>query len=313
MIWIGFLLFILFLLGIDLGLLRQKEHVVSAKEASAWTLFWIILSLLWMGVVYYVYENKIILSQENQPISGSEASLQYLTGYFVEKSLSLDNIFVIALVFSYFSVPLQLQHRVLTWGILGVLVLRFAMISAGILLINEFAWITYIFGALLLYTTLKLMVMKDKPFIPEESYLVHWARKLFPVTSEFHGNSFFVKIDSRWHCTPLFLALIVVESSDILFAIDSIPAIFAITTEPFIVFTSNIFAVLGLRSMYFLLAAWIQRFVHLKTCLIFILLFISVKMLLIHHYPISSTVSLFVILTTLALGIVASLFSEKEK
>ena len=244
--------------------------------------------------------------------SGSEAALRYFTGYIIEKSLSLDNIFVIALIFAYFKVPAIFQHRVLFWGILGALVLRGTMILAGITLIEKFTWMIYVFGGLLLITALRMLFSDDEQIEPEKNVLIKIARKLFPISESFEGSKFFTKINGKKAITPLFLVLLVIESTDVLFAIDSIPAIFAVTTDSYIVFTSNIFAILGLRSLYFALAAMMDRFRYLKISLVFILAFVGVKMLLSHVYPIPTIISLSVIASILIIGTLASIIVSKN-
>ncbi len=309
-LWIGFLLFILMMMCLDLGVWRRTPHVIEAKEALVWSAFWILISFCWMFIVYFIYENKWM---PNSILDGETAAIQYITGYVVEKTLSLDNILIIALVFTHFHVPLPFQHRVLTWGILGVLVLRFVMILIGAALLQEYAWVSYIFGAILFYTAIKMLTIQHESIDTKHNILVLFARRYFPVTEEFHGEKFFVRVKGDWYATPLLIALLVIESSDVLFAIDSIPAIFAITDDPFLVFTSNIFAIMGLRSLYFILSGWVQRFTYLKTSLVFLLAFIGVKMVLIHHYQIPALVTLIVIFSILTVGIIASLLSLKGR
>jgi tellurite resistance protein TerC len=239
--------------------------------------------------------------------------VQYLTAWLLEQSLSLDNVFVIALVFSYFGVPLSLQHRVLFWGIVGVLVMRGIMIALGAVLIARFDWIIYVFGGLLLLTAAKLAFAGDNEVDPSRNLFVRFFRRLYPVTEGFRGAKFFVLEEGRRRMTPLFLALIVVESTDLLFAVDSIPAVFAVTQDPFLVFTSNIFAILGLRSLYFTLAGLMEKFRHVKIALVFILAFVGVKMLLSHHYKLPDLLSLGVIAGALTLGVLASLRPAPER
>lgn len=307
--WIGFLALVLALLALDLGLFHRRDRAISVKEALAWSAFWIALSLAFNLLIYALYEHHWlgIGSEIGHELGGRPAALQFLAGYLVEKSLSIDNIFVIAMIFAYFAVPLNLQHRVLFWGILGALVLRGVMIAAGAALLAGFWWITYVFGILLIATAIKLLVIRHDNLEPEKNPFVRLARRLFPVTGDFRGRHFVVRQSGRWALTPLGIALIMVGSSDVLFAVDSIPAIFAVTRDPFLVFTSNIFAVLGLRSLYFALAGVIDRFRFLKTSLVFLLAFIGVKMLLTHHHPIPTVVSLAVIFGILGVGVAASL------
>jgi tellurite resistance protein TerC len=308
-IWVAFIAMVVAFLALDLGVFHRRPHAISIKEALAWTAFWIALALVFNGFVYMLYEHHWLDfgTSLRQELEGGEAALKFFTGYLVEKSLSVDNIFVIAMIFAYFGVPLQLQHRVLFWGILGALVLRGVMIAAGAALITKFAWTIYVFGALLLLTAGKLLVTRHDNLAPERNLLVRWVRKMYPVSRDFDGSRFFTTVDGKRAITPLFLALIVVESSDIFFAVDSIPAIFAITRDPFIVFTSNVFAILGLRSLYFAVAGMMARFRYLKMSLVFLLAFVGVKMLLAHHHPVPTLTSLAIIVGILGVGMVASI------
>jgi len=310
-VWIAFIGLVLGFLALDLGVFHRRPHAISIKEAMAWTAFWVALALVFNGLVFLLYEHHWLDfgTSMRQELEGSEAALKFFTGYVVEKSLSVDNIFVIAMIFAYFGVPLTYQHRVLFWGILGALVLRGAMIAAGAALIARFSWTVYLFGALLLITAAKLLITRHDNLVPERNLLVRWARKMYPVSSDFVGSRFFTVVDGKRAITPLFLALLVVESSDAVFAVDSIPAIFAVTRDSFIVFTSNVFAILGLRSLYFAVAGMIARFRFLKMSLVFLLAFIGVKMLLAHHHPIPTAVSLAVIVGILSVGIIASVFA----
>lgn len=311
-IWLGFIAIILILLALDLGVFHRHAHRVSTREAALWTSIWVATALLFNVAVYFIYKHNWqgIASLHHE--GAWEAAVQFFTGYVIEKSLSVDNIFVIAMVFSYFSVPQEYQHRVLFWGILGALVMRGIMIALGAALINRFEWITYVFGGLLLVTAVKLFVAKlDQPE-PEKNPLVRLARKVFPVTAGFEGQNFFVRLHGKRAITPLLLVLLVVETTDVLFAVDSIPAIFAITRDPFLVFTSNVFAILGLRSLYFVLAGAIDRFQHLKTSLVFVLAFVGVKMLISNHAHIPTWISLGVIGGILLLGVIASLMTPPK-
>jgi TerC family integral membrane protein len=307
--WLGFLAFVLALLALDLGVFHRQDREITIKEALAWSAFWISLSLAFNVLIYALYQHHWfgVGDTIGHQLDGREAALQFFTGYLVEKSLSVDNIFVIAMIFAYFGVPLALQHRALYWGILGALVLRGVMIAAGAAMIARFAWVTYAFGILLLATAIKLLVVRHDNLQPEKNPLVRLIRRFLPVTEGFEGRHFMVRLDGRWAVTPLGIALAVVESSDVLFAVDSIPAIFAITRDPFLVFTSNVCAILGLRSLYFALAGTIQRFRYLKSSLVFLLAFIGVKMLLAHHYPISNVVALAVVFGILVVGVAASM------
>lgn len=310
-LWIAFVVLVLAMLALDLGVFHRKTHAVTISEAAVWTTVWVILAMLFNASVYWLYEHHFLGIGEaiGHELTGGQAALQFFTGYVIEKSLSLDNIFVIALIFAYFRVPAAFQHRVLFWGILGAMVLRGVMIAAGIVLIYRFAWVTYVFGALLILTAIKLLVVRHDNLEPDRNPLVRLARRIYPVSAELDGQRFFTRIAGQRAITPLLLVLLVVESTDILFAVDSIPAIFAVTQDPFIVFTSNVFAILGLRSVYFVLAGVMDKFRYLKTSLVFLLAFVGVKMLLAHHYPIPTIVSLGIISGILSVGVLASIFA----
>lgn len=312
--WLGFIVIVIILLALDLGVFHKKEHVIGTREALLWTLFWIALSLVFNVFIYYAYENHWlgIGVHATSVESGADAALKYFTGYIIEKSLSLDNIFVIALIFAYFKVPNIYQHRVLFWGILGALILRGIMIIAGAALIQQFSWMIFVFGGLLIITAIKMLLSDDEQIDPERNILIRIARKFYPVSTNFVGHKFFTRINSKKAITPLFLVLLVIESTDVLFAIDSIPAIFAVTTDSYIIFTSNIFAILGLRSLYFALAAMMDKFKYLKLSLVFVLAFVGVKMLLSHSYPIPTLVSLSVIAGILFVGTAASVIVSRR-
>jgi tellurite resistance protein TerC len=298
-LWIGFNVFVLGMLALDLGLFHRKAHVVSFREAIAWTVAWVTLALLFnLGVWHY---------------AGAQTALQFTTGYLIEYSLSVDNIFVFALLFSYFGVPPKFQHRVLFWGILGALVMRATMIGAGTVLIAKFAWIIYVFGAFLILTGIKMIVKREEEIHPERNPVVKWFKKLMPVTGDYREDKFFVRENGIRTATPLFVVLLLVEISDVIFAVDSIPAIFAVTTDPFIVYTSNVFAILGLRSLYFALAGVIDKFHYLKIGLGVVLTFVGVKMLLSHtEWKIDTLMSLGVIVFTLGASVVMSLLWPKK-
>lgn len=301
---------------LDLGVFNRRLHVIKVKEALLWTLFWIVLALLFDIFIYYAYKgNWFGLGLGADHIqSGADAALKYFTGYIIEKSLSMDNIFVIAMIFAYFQIPGMYQHRVLFWGILGALILRGVMIVAGTALIHKFSWMIFVFGAFLIVTAIKMLITRHDTIDPEKNVLIKIAKKIYPVTSKLHGGKFFVHVDQKRAMTPLFLVLLIIESTDVLFAVDSIPAIFAVTTDPFIVFTSNVFAILGLRSLYFALAAMMDKFRYLKISLVFILAYVGVKMIFSHSYPIPTFVSLSIIAVILFVGIVASIMvSNREK
>lgn len=308
-LWCGFLTLIIGMLALDLGVLHRRARADSVRVALGWTILWVSVALLFNVLVYFIYENNWLGSGpiRGTDLTGAQAALQFFTGYLVEYSLSVDNIFVIAVIFSYFGVPAIYQHRVLFWGILGAILMRGAMILGATALIHRFEWIIYVFGALLVVTALRMAFAGDEKIEPERNPFVRLARRVWPVTSEYHGERFFVRLDGRSAMTPLFLVLILVESTDVLFAIDSIPAIFAITSDPFIVFSSNVFAILGLRSLFFALSGALGLFRYLKYSLVVVLGFVGVKMLLADVYHIPIGISLSIIAFTLAAGIIASL------
>jgi tellurite resistance protein TerC len=315
-VWLyaGFLLFVFIMLALDLGVFNRKAHVIGTVEALAWTSFWVSLSLVFSAIVYYIYEYDWlgVASSSGLGLRGRQAALQYITGYLIEESLSVDNMVVIALVFAHFSIPTRYQHRVLFWGILGALIMRGMMIAAGTALIARFEWILYVFGALLIYTAAKIALVGDEKPDPEKNPLVRLARRVFNVTTESHGTRFIVKRGGKYHVTLLFIVLLVVESSDVIFAVDSIPAVIAVTRDPFLVFTSNIFAILGLRSLYFALAGLLDQFRYLKPSLVVLLAFVGVKLIIEHWYAIPTSVSLLVVLGILSVGIVASLVEMRR-
>ena len=314
--WIGFVILILSLIAIDLFVLHRKPHTVSVREAFSWYAIWVGVALVFNALLYPAYENHWfgIGLHIGHELTGSQAVLQFFTGYLIEVSLSLDNVMVIALILTYFRVPPIHQHRVLFWGILGALVLRGIMIGVGAALIHRFAWVTYVFGAILIFTAVRLLLMRNEDEVhPEKNPLIRIARRFYPVTTQFDGSRFFTMIDGRKTMTPLFLALLLVESTDVLFAVDSIPAIFAVTTDPFLVFTSNAFAILGLRTLYFVLAGVLDRFRYLKMSLVFVLAFVGVKMLLSHTYPIPTAVSLSFLVGILSVGVIASILDRRRE
>jgi len=293
-LWVGFNVFVLAMLALDLGVFHRKAHVVSLRESITWTVVWVTLALLFNGGVWHFY--------------GSQKALEFLTGYLIEKSLSVDNVFVFALLFSYFAVPAKYQHKVLFWGILGALIMRAIMIFLGAALIAKFTWIIYVFGGFLVLTGIKMVVKREEEIHPERNPVVKWFKKLIPVTSDYRGDRFFVRENGVRAATPLFVVLLLVEVSDLIFAVDSIPAIFAVTTDPFIVYTSNVFAILGLRSLYFALAGVMDKFHYLKIGLGVVLAFVGVKMLLAHTaWKLDTLVSLAVVAGILAISVVASL------
>ena len=347
-IWLAFIAFVLLMLALDLGVFHRKAHAVSVREAVGWSAVWISIGLAFAVFVYFAYNgNWFGLGTLVDPVDGlvnggATAVEKYLTGYIVEKSLSVDNIFVIAMIFGFFAVPPLYQHRVLFWGILGALVLRGAMIILGAKLIAEFHWILYLFAAFLILTALKMLFMKSEHGDPNRNAVVRLARRMFPVTARFHGEHFVVRAGTSASLesevpgavsvadevvqaarpgtlllTPLALALVMVETTDVIFAVDSIPAIFAITGDPFLVFTSNVFAILGLRSLYFALAGMVQKFRYLKVSLALILLVVGVKMLIAGWLKevLGKSFNLYVLLTVLAIlaaGVVASVLADRR-
>jgi tellurite resistance protein TerC len=297
--WIGFIAFVLAMLALDLGVFHRKAHAVKPREAGIWVAVWVSLALIFAAGLWF--------------FEGREIALTFLTGYVIEESLSVDNLFVMVVIFNYFRVPAESQHRVLFYGILGALVMRGIFIGAGAFLLARFHWILYVFGAMLVITGIRMMFKQDEEFDGEKNFIVKQVRKRVPLTLEYHGNKFFTTIDGRSVATPLFLVLILVEFTDLIFAVDSIPAIFGITRDPFIVFTSNIFAILGLRSMYFLLAAVVEKFYLLKYGLAIILTFIGVKMLGESWFHIPIMASLGVVIGVLFASIVGSMIWPKPE
>ncbi|MBM4116941.1 TerC family protein [bacterium] len=307
-IWIGFIALIIGLLVLDLVVVHRRHGAPTFKESSLWSVFWIALGLAFSLVIHYLYARGLA---GDGSLDARSATFAYLTAYVVEKSLSVDNLFVFALIFSRFNVPLDLQHPVLFWGILGALILRGIMIAVGAVLLARFSWMTYVFGAFLIFTAVRLLVARREEIHPEGNLLLRLARKLFPVTEAFEGARFFLRRAGKLTMTPLFVVLLLVESTDVVFAVDSIPAVFAVTRDPILVFTSNVFAILGLRALFMVLAGAIHRFKYLKTSLVFLLAYVGVKMLLAEHYHIPAPVSLAFIAGILTVGVLASLRSER--
>jgi len=298
-LWIGFSLFILFMLSLDLGLFNRRAHDIKYREAAIWSAVWVALASVFAAIVFYY--------------QGSSRGLEFVTGYLIELSLSVDNLFVFLLIFSYFKVPSKYQHRVLFWGVLGALVMRLTMIFVGATLINRFHWIIYIFGAFLVYTGIKMFRQQDNDFQPEDNALVRFLTRVMPMTRTYDEKHFFTKVNGRRMGTLLLLVLVIVEVADLVFAVDSIPAIFAITTNAFIVYTSNVFAILGLRSMYFLLAGVVEKFHYLKIGLAIVLTFIGAKMLIVAvHINIPIWISLVFVAIVLLSSVVASLVWAKH-
>jgi tellurite resistance protein TerC len=293
-----FNIFVLAILALDLGVFHRKAHEVKVKEALLWSFAWIALALVFnLGVYFW---------------RGPQVALEFLTGYLIEKSLSVDNIFVFLLIFSYFRVPTLYQHKVLFWGILGALVMRAAFIIAGITLIEKFHWMIYVFGGLLILTGIKMAVEKEKEIHPERNPVIKLFRRIVPITEDYHDDRFFVKQANRILATPLFLALLIVETTDVIFAVDSIPAILAITTDPFVVYTSNVFAILGLRSLYFALAGLMQMFHYLHYGLSSILIFVGTKMILTDIYKIPIVISLAIIACFLFISVIVSVLRPQQ-
>ncbi len=306
-LWVGFNLFVLFMLALDLGVFHRKSHIVSAKEAIIWSVVWISISLVFNAVIYFFWDRMV----PNSGYTNSEAALAFFTGYLIEKSLSVDNIFVFILIFAFFAVPAAYQHRVLFWGILGALIMRGILIAVGAALLKEFHWIIYIFGAFLIFTGIRMALHQDEEIHPEQNPVVRFFRKLMPVTQDFEGDKFFVRRAGTLMATPLFLVLLIVESTDLVFAVDSIPAIFAVTQDTFIIYTSNVFAILGLRALYFLLANVMDKFQYLKLGLSAVLTFVGIKMVIVDFYKIPVGVSLAIVASILAISIVASLWKTR--
>lgn len=290
--WLGFTSLVLVFLLLDLYVFHRKVHEVSIKEAAIWSAIWIGLALLFNVGIYF--------------LSGQEAALQFFTGYLIEKSLSVDNIFIFVLIFTSFRVPALYQHRVLFWGVLGAFVMRALLILAGAALLETFHWVFYLFGAFLLFTSLRLFLQKEQHIQPEKQPVVRLVRRFVPVTDEYEREHFFVRRAGHLWVTPLLLVLLLIETTDLIFALDSIPAIFAITRDPFIVYTSNVFAILGLRSLYFVLAGTVQHFYYLKTGLAVVLIYVGLKMLLSDLVHVPEPLSLLVIAVILAVAILAS-------
>lgn len=299
LLWVAFNAFVLIMLALDLGVFHRKAHEVSIKEALTWTGIWIALAMLFNLFIYHHFDK--------------DKAIEFFTGYIIEKSLSVDNIFVIIMIFSYFNVPRIYQHKVLFWGVLGALVMRVIFIFAGVELLHRFHWLIYIFGGFLIITAIRMITSKDDKLEPERNPLVKLVRKKFRVTPAFHGDNFFVKIRGQLSATPLFLVVIMIEFTDLIFAVDSIPAILAISEDPFIVYTSNVFAILGLRSLYFALSGIEKYFQYLKYGLAVILVFVGAKMCLMDFIKIPVEISLIVIVFVLGISMLASAVMSKQQ
>jgi len=292
-LWISFNVFVLGMLAIDLGIFHRKAHAVSMKEAATWSTVWIVLALIFNAGIYYAW--------------GKDTALEFLTGYVIEKALSVDNLFVFLMIFQYFATPAIYQHRVLFWGIVGALVLRAIFIAAGAALLAAFHWMIYVFGAFLIITGIKMLLQGDEKIEPDKNPVVRLFQRFIPIVKEYDGQKFFVRRNGKTYATLLMLVLVVVETTDVIFAVDSIPAIFAITRDPFIVYTSNVFAILGLRALYFLLAGVMDMFIYLKIGLSLVLCFVGAKMMIVDIYKIPIGVSLGVVGGILALSVIVSL------
>ena len=297
-LWVGFNVLILVLIAIDLGVLHKKSHVISVREALIWSMGWVIISLTFNVGVYFWF--------------GYDSALQFLTGYLIEKSLSVDNIFVFAILFSYFKVKPEYQHKVLMWGILGALVMRGALIAIGTALISNFHWVIFVLGAFLVYTGVKMAIQKEISVHPEKNPVVNLAKRFIPMSNDYDGDKFVTRVDGKKLFTPLIVVLIVVEVTDLMFAVDSIPAIFAITTDSFIVYTSNVFAILGLRALYFALSGVLDRFHYLKYGLGLVLSFVGVKMLISEIYVIPIPVALGTVAAILVISILVSIINPTK-
>ena len=298
LLWVGFIAFVLLLLAIDLGVFHRRSHEVGLREAAIWSSVWIALALLFNAGIFLWM--------------GEEKGLEFLTGYLLEKSLSMDNIFVFLVIFANFGVPAIYQHRVLFYGILGAMIMRGAFIATGVTLLNMFHWVVYGFGGFLVLTGIRLALRKDQEIDPERNPVLRVARRFFPITTSYHGQSFVIRRQGALMVTPLLLVLLVVESTDLVFAIDSVPAVLAVTRDPFIVFTSNIFAILGLRALYFLMANVLQRMRYLKAGLSVVLVFVGVKILITEVYQVPTMLSLGAIATILAVTITASYMANEK-
>ncbi len=298
-LWIGFNAFVLLMLAIDLGVFHRRAHAISLGEAAAWSVAWVVVSLAFnLGLLHWY---------------GHKVALEFFTGYLIEKSLSVDNLFVFVLLFRYFAVEPRFQHRVLFWGILGALLMRGAMIGAGVALIARFEWVLYLFGGFLVYAGAKMMFQKNEEVHPERNPVLRWARKLLPLTKQYEGQKLFVRSEGLWRATPLLLVLLVVETTDLAFAVDSIPAVFGVTRDPFIVYTSNVFAILGLRAFYFLLAGVLPYFRYLGAGLSLVLMFIGAKMLAEPWVRVSTHVALAVVGGVLAVAVFASVIAAQAQ
>lgn len=298
-LWIGFNIFVIAMLMIDLGIFHRKAHAIKVKEALIWSSVWISLALAFnLGIYFW---------------RGSHTAMEFLTGYLIEKSLSMDNVFVFIVIFTYFKINPAYQHRVLFWGILGALIMRAIFIFTGVTLIQKFHWVVYVFGTFLIFTGIRMCFGKEKEIHPEKNPILKLFSRIFPVDNSYEGSSFFIRKNGQRFATPLFVVLLVVETTDVIFAIDSIPAILAITTDPFIVYTSNVFAILGLRALYFALAGIMKMFYYLHYGLSAILVFVGIKMLTAHIYKIPVSIALGVVATILVISVISSVIFPPKK
>jgi tellurite resistance protein TerC len=297
-LWIGFNVFVLLMLALDLGVFHRKSKEITVKDALVWTCLWVFLAFLFNTFVYYQF--------------GQDKAFEFFTGYLIEKSLSVDNIFVIILIFSYFNVPPAYQHKVLFWGILGALIMRVCFILAGVELIHKFHWLIYIFGGFLIFTGVRILTQGDAKLEPEKNPVVRFVRKIFRVTPSFEGDKFFVRRNGLLWATPLFIVVVMIEATDLIFAVDSIPAILAISDDSFIVYTSNVFAILGLRSLYFALAGIEKFFAYIKYGLSAILIFVGIKMCIADFYKVPIEISLAFIILTLSMAVLASMAMQNK-
>jgi tellurite resistance protein TerC len=314
LVWLAFFSIYIGLLALDLVVLHREAKVLHVRQALGWTAVWICVALSFGGVVYGLYEyNWFGWTQGDGIAAGKDALLQYVTGYLLEWSLSVDNIFVMALIFTYMKIPPAYQYRVLFWGIVGAIVLRGAMIALGSALIHSFDWMFYVFGGILLVSAARMLRTEEEEYDPSKSVLIRLAQKIYPITDKIDGQKFFTRIDGKMYATPLFVALLFIDFADVVFAVDSIPAIFAVTQDPFLVFTSNAFAILGLRALYFAIAGLMALFHYLKISLVFILAFIAIKLMLVQHYKIPDVISLSVIVGMLGIGILASIMTKSKR
>ncbi len=312
LIWASFVVVIIALLAIDLGLFHRKPHEILPKEALVLSFFWLATALLFNGLVYLIYEQNWASVPSSDQISGAKAATLFFTGYIVEKSLSIDNIFVIAMIFSFFNIPLKHQHRLLFWGVFGAIILRAIMIFAGITLIQKFSWLNYVLGTLLIITAIKMLIIRHDNIDPNSTIIIKIVRKFLRESAHSDGAKLLTRIDGEKAITPMGMAFVLIGAFGLLFAVDSVPAVMAITLDPFIIFTTNVFAMLGLRSLYFALAGMMDRFRFIKISLVYVLTFVGVKIMMSNHYLISPMFSLFVILGILSVGVIASITSGKS-